>query len=449
MMIFKKAIKRRTFLRGAGASLALPFLDAMIPALASTGSAVKQPLRIGYLYLPTGRWMPDWIPASAGVSYEMPPLLQPLAPYRDQFMVLSGLDVKAGQGSHSGPCASFMTGKRPSRTDPSVGISVDQVIARQIGVDTQLASMELGVDPPELAFGAVDGLAGYYTSTISWRGPTTPLPRAVNPRRVFERLFGDTDTLDPVAMRGRMANRKSVLDELSGRVKQLMASVNTGDRHKLQEYLDSVRDVERGIEVAESNLESVGFDSLASMGIERPTGVPELYADHVKLMFDLMVLAYQIDMTRVITFMLGHEGSNRNYLELGAKDGHHSLTHNKGNRDAIELVKKIEIHQSELMAYFIGKMQSVREGDNTLLDNSIIVAGSAHSDANLHTHTNVPILVFGKAQNKIRGGQHIQYKGDAVSDLHMAVMDIANVSPDEYLAGESDASGILKGVRVT
>ncbi len=442
MMIFRKAMQRRTFLRGAGVAMALPFLDAMVPAFAASAT---HPLRIGYIYLPTGRIPEAWIPATTGADYEMPATLQPLTAYRDQFLLLSNLDVKAGQGSHSGPCASYLTGIKPSKESNSVGISVDQVIAKQLASQTQLASLEIGVDSPELAFGAVDGLAGYYTSTISWRNPTTPLPMQINPRKVFERLFGDADTLDPEATRIRLAKKNSVLDHVTGRVNQLMSSVGAGDRHKLEEYLDSVRDIERSIQVAESK--SAITDQKLVAELQRPAGIPPVYADHVKLMFDMMVLAYQTDMTRMITFMLGHEGSNRNYTELGAKDGHHSLTHHKGNPVSIELVKKIELHQSTLLAHFIEKMQSIKEGDGTLLDNSVIVMGGAHGDANLHLHTNIPVLVLGSAQNKIKSGRHIQYeKGTALSDLHLAVMDMAGVSPAEYLTEKTDASGILKGL---
>ncbi len=438
MVIFKKAIPRRTFLRGAGVTMALPLLDAMLPAFAASG---KQPLRIGYVYLPTGRILEDWIPGTEGSDYQMSPTLAPLAAFRDQFLVLSGLDVVNGKGPHSGPCAAYMTGVKA--TNNSVGISVDQVIAKQIGEETQLASMELGVDPPEWAFGRVGGLAGYFTSTISYRNATTPLPTQANPRKVFERLFGDTDRMDPVAMRQRIENKSSVLDKVGGRVKQLMTTVNANDRHKLDEYLDSIREIERGIEVSESgNL----AEKVAELGIERPAGIPQLYADHVKLMFDMMVLAYQTDMTRMITFMMGHEGTNRNYLELGAKDGHHSLSHHKGQPDAIALLKKIELHQSELLAYFVNKMQSIKEGDGSLLDNSVIVAGGAHGDSNMHLHVNVPMLVIGNAQNRIKSGRHIKYKGEAVSDLHLAVMDMANVSPEEYLTEKTDARGILGGI---
>lgn len=441
MMIFRKALDRRTFLRGAGATLALPFLDAMTPALAA---APSRPFRVGYVYLPTGRHMENWLPATTGPDYAMTPTLAPFAPYRDQMLVLSGLDVKAGKGSHAGPCASFMTGITPDRKTGTVGISVDQIIAKQIGQDTALASMELGMDPPEWAGGNVDGLAGYFTSTISWRNPNTPLPRQVNPRHVFERLFGDTDSLSKEALRLRIESKSSVLDSVSDGVQRLMSSVSAGDRHKLEEYFDSVREIERGIEVTEQKF--LGEQGLQDTDIKRPAGIPVLFADHARLMFDMMLLAYQTDMTRMITFMLGHEGSDRNYLELGAKDGHHSLTHHKGRPEAIELVKKIDLHQSELFAEFIGKMKSIKEDDNSLLDNTLIVAGSAHSDGNLHLHTDVPALVFGGSSRHVRGGRHIRYEGEAFSNLHLAVMDLANVSAEEFLTEKSDATGILQGL---
>lgn len=440
MIIFKKAIPRRTFLRGAGATLALPLIDAMTPALAGNGGPTS-PLRIGYIYLPTGRRMDRWLPQSVGTDYAMPPTLEPLAHLRDQFNVLTGLNVVNGKGTHGRPCAAYLTGQAAGKIDHAVGISVDQIIAKQIGHETQLASMELGVDPPEWAFNRVDGLAGYYTSTVSWRTPSTPLPRQINPRKVFERLFGDTDSLDPEAMRRRIEMQTSVLDEVSGRVNRLLGEVGASDRHKLDEYLDSVREIERSIEVAEAR--TAADEDFAGMGMERPIGIPALYADHAKLMMDMMVLAYQTDMTRVITFMLGHEGSNRNYLELGAKDGHHSLSHHKGKAESIALLEKIELLQSNLLADFFTRMASLDDGDGSLLDNSLIVTGGAHSDSNMHLSTNVPTLVVGRARDRVETGRHIAYDDLPLSNLHLSVMDIAGIAPDEYLTDTTDATGKL------
>ena len=442
MMIFKKAIQRRAFLKGTGAAIALPFLDAMIPALAATSSGTR-PFRIGYVYLPTGRIMANWIPEKTGSDYELSPTLAPFAPHREEMLVLSGLDVTNGKGSHSGPCATYMTGITPSKKYNTVGISADQVIAKQIGQETTYASMELGLDPPEWAGGAVDGLGGYYTSTISWRTESTPLPRQVNPRNVFERLFGDTDTLDPEALRRRMESKSSVLESVGDGVKRLMASVGAADKHKLQEYFDAVRDIERGIEVTESKSLNEAF---ADSDIKRPTGIPVKFEEHANLMFDMMLLAYQTDMTRMITFMFGHEGSDRNYLELGAKDGHHSLTHHKGRQEAIDLVKKIDLLQSTLLSRFIGKLKATEDGDHSLLDNTIIIAGGAHSDGNLHLHTDVPMAVFGASQKNVKAGRHVRYDHDPVSNLHLAVMEMAGVSSEEYLSEGTDATGVLRGL---
>ena len=447
MMIFKKAIPRRTFLKGAGASLALPFLDAMVPALAAPPSA--SPLRLGYVYLPVGRIMDNWLPKQTGPDYPMTPSLEPLAGFRDQMLLLSGLDIKAADllpgergGTHARPCAAYLTGVHPY--DNSVGVSADQYIARQTGRHTQLASLQLGLDPAEWAGGNEVDYDGFYRSTISWSTPTTPLPTQNNPRKVFERLFGDTDSVDPEAMRRRVARQGSLLDSVNDRARHLMKSVNAGDRYKLEEYLDAVRDIERGIQVAESKTAAGGAQV---EGLTRPTGIPEDYAEHARLIFDLMFLAYQTDLTRVVAFMMGHEGTNRNYLELGAQDGHHSMSHHKGDQDSIELLKKVDRYQSELLAYFLGRMRGAREGDATLLDNSLIIAGSSLSDGNLHLHNDVPTLLIGGAQGKVKTGRHVRYKGEPLSNLHLAVMEMFDTPAEEFVSHEtSDATGVLPGL---
>ncbi len=447
MMIFKKSLPRRTFLKGAGASLALPFLDAMVPALAA--SPAKNPLRLGYIYLPVGRIMENWTPKSQGRDYELTPTLAPLAPYRDDMLVLSGLDIKAADlrpgergGTHARPCAAYLTGVHPY--DNSVGISVDQYVARKIGSQTQMASLQLGLDPAEWAGGNEVDYDGFYRSTLSWSSATSPLPTQDNPRKVFERLFGDTDTVDPKAMKQRIEERSSVLDSVNSRANRLMKRVNSNDKYKIEEYLDAVRDIERGIQVAETK---VAGESKEVADFNRPAGIPARYDEHARLIFDLMFLAYQTDMTRVVAFMMGHEGTNRNYLELGAQDGHHSLSHHKGNKPAIEMLKKVNLYQSKLLAYFLNKMKTTMEGDTSLLDNSIIIAGSALSDGNLHIHNDVPTLVLGAGQGRINGGRHVRYNSEPLSNLHLAVMDMFETPTDEFVSNDtSDATGILPGL---
>ena len=449
MMIFKKALPRRSFLRGAGASLALPFLDAMIPALAASDAA-KAPLRLGYIYLPTGRIMDAWTPEQLGPNYDLKPTLQPFAPFRQQMSVLSGLDIKAADmapgergGSHPRPCAAYLTGVHPYNN--SVGISADQVVARVVGQQTPLASMQLGVDPPEWAGGVDGSFRGFYRSTLSWATHTNALPTQDNPRKIFERLFGDTSSLDPETMRRRKQRDASILDGVSDRVNQLMVSVNTSDRYKLEEYLDAVRDIERGIQAAESQ---TALDTGVVEDIKRPAGIPEIYGEHARLIFDMMFLAYLTDMTQVVAMMMGHEGTNRNYMELGAKDGHHSLSHHRGDPVIMGLLKKIELYQNEQVAYFLGKMHFAKEADGTsLLDNSMIVAGSGMSDGNVHYHYDVPTLVFGGAQGRLKSGRHIRYNKEPLSNLHLLVIDMFGATPEEYVSNNtSDATGILKGL---
>jgi len=455
MLIFKKTLPRRSFLRGAGAAMALPFLDAMVPAFASSGRIAKPPLRLGYIYLPVGRMMENWTPKTVGANFELSPTLEPLAAFRDKLLVLSGLDIKAahilpgqrGGGNHHRPCASFLTGVHPFvKPNLSVGISADQVVAKKVGHNTRLASMQLGLDRVERASGNEGDYGDFLLTTISWSGDTTPLPMQVNPRSVFERLFGDTDSMDPETTRRRIQQQSSVLDSVKNQSSQLMGAVDTNDRHRLEEYFNAVREIERGIQLQESELAS-GKKVAAQEDVKRPAGIPSNYMEHAKLMFDLILLAYQTNQTQVVSFMLGHEGSTRNYLELGAKDGHHSLTHHKGDLNAINLVKKIDLYQSELLAYFLGKMQSTVDGEGSLLDNSVIVAGSGLSDANIHLHTNVPVIVIGGGQGKIKGGQHIRYNSEPLSNLHLSIMDMFGVSPKEFLSSEtSDGTGTLKGL---
>ncbi len=447
MMIFKRAIPRRTFIKGAGATIALPFLDAMVPALAA--SDVKPSLKVGNVYLTTGRVMNSWTPKTVGENFELTPTLEPFAPYKDQMLVVSGMDIKCSDllpgergGPHARPCAAYLTGVHPF--GDRVGISMDQIIAKHIGQDSPLLSLELSLDTPEWVGQGGGDYQPFYTSTISWRTPTTPLPVENNPRKVFERLFGDTDNMNQEAMKRRISRQSSVLDSVSGRVQRLMKDIGAGDRYKLDEYLSAVREVERGIQAVESRTAS--GDSMAEVDISRPSGIPTNVMEHSKLIFDLMFLAYRSDMTRVISFMFGHEGTNRNYTELGARDGHHSLSHHKGDPTAISLLKKVDLYQSNMLAYFLEKMKDAKEADgSTMLDNSVIVAGGGLSDANNHVHNKVPAAIFGGAQGKVRGNRHIVHKDEPLSNLHLSVLEMTGAPTEEYFSNETaDATGTLK-----
>jgi hypothetical protein len=444
MMIFNKAIPRRTFLRGVGTTLALPLLDSMVPAFAAT---VAPTIRVGYVYLPVGRIMNKWIPKTEGAGFEMPPTLEPLAAFRNQMIVVSGLNIKAadprpgeGGGNHARPCATYLTGIHPRDRNADAGISVDQIIAGEFGKHTQLASLELGLDPAEFV-GEADGTyAGYYRSTVSWRSGTIPLTTEDNPRKVFERMFGDTDSTSSAERGRRIQRQRSILDAVMGRVNHLMASVGPTDGQKITEYLDAVRDVERRIQVAETTASASGEPPT----MERPAGIPGAYADHASLMFDLMLLAYQTDLTRVITFMMGHEGTNRTYREVGAHDGHHSLSHHKEDPETVAIVEKIDLYQSQLISRFVEKLRATSDGDGSLLDSSVIVAGSSLGDGNLHLHNDVPIVVLGGGGGKIKGGRHLRFVGQPLSNLHLTTLDIMGVPDNAYLHhDDSDATGRL------
>ena len=445
MMIFKKAIPRRTFLRGVGTTLALPMLDSMVPALAAKGNtAAQQPVRLTFTYGPNGRIMNKWTPAKEGAAFELTPTLEPLAPFRDRLLVLSGLNIKAADpignepgGVHARPCAAFLTGIHP-KPGGAMGISADQLAARELGKQTQLGSLELAMDSADI-LGAADGAySDAYTKTISWRSPTTPLPTENNPRKVFERLLGESANTDPAERLRRIQKKHSILDFVSRDVASLLRDVGPSDRAKLTEYLDATRDIERRIQIAEQQA------SRKLPEMERPAGVPSTYSEHAKLMFDLQVLAYQGDLTRVVTFMLGRESGDRAYREIGIGDGHHSLSHHSGNAEAIRLCSQVDAFHTKMFAYFLEKMQSTPDGDGSLLDHSIIVYGSALSDGNAHVHNDVPMLLLGGGTSRIQGGRHIRYPGYPMSNLLLTILDRAGIPADGYLDSKySDATGKL------
>lgn len=424
MMIFNKAIPRRTFLRGAGATLALPLLDGMVPAFAAAPSAK----RVSFVYVPNGRIMAQWTPAAEGAGYELPLVLQPLAPYQDRFNVVTGLSQlqalsAPGEqvGVHERPCGAYLTGVHPKWTDGddvSNGVSLDQIIAKEVGNETQLASLELSLDAAGIVGACEKGWSCAYINTLSWQSPKTPLPMEHNPRRVFERLFGDLGSTNASEQRARLRRNRSILDSVSEAISDLRRQLGPSDRAKLSEYVDSIRNIEHRIEMAEQQ----GSWELPSM--ERPVGVPLTYQEHAKLMFDLQVLAFQADLTRVITFMMGREKTDRPFGEIGIPDAHHPLTHHSGDAEKIAKVVKIETLQSDLFSYYLKKLQSTPDGDGSLLDHMLLTFGSGISDGNQHSVRNLPLLVFGAGDGQIKGGRHLVYQADTpIANFYLTLVD--------------------------
>jgi len=443
-MITGKHLARRTFLRGLGAAIALPALDAMTPALAAAARlGTNTPRRMAFVYVPNGIIMKDWTPAAAGADFEFTRILKPLEPYRKQLMVLSGLTHNTGRalgdgpGDHARAAASFLTGVHPKKTagaDIHAGISVDQIAAQKIGDATRLASLELGCEDGRLVGNCDSGYSCAYSNSISWRSTATPMPPEVNPRAVFERLFGDASET-PEARAKRLSYNKSILDFVSEDTQRLKGDLGRTDRRKLDEYLDAVREMERRIELAE-------HDSRAfTPEMEKPAGVPVEFADHVKLMFDLMTLAFQADVTRISTFMICREGSTRTYREIGVNDAHHPLTHHRNNPEWIEKVAKINCFHLEQFAYFVDKLKSTPDGDGTLLDRVMVVYGSGLADGNQHTHNDLPVLVAGAGNGALRPGRHVQYpKETPMTNLYVAMLDHMGITPEHI----GDSTGELE-----
>ena len=434
--VTQRAISRRTVLRGMGATLALPWLDAMVPAFAS----VKPNLRFGAVYVPNGVIMGSWTPAAAGKAFEFTPILAPLKPFRDRVLVLSGISNPAarardgeGAGDHSRASAAFLTGGHPKKTDgPDVraGISVDQLLAGEFEKHTQLASLELAVDPREYVGGCDPGYACLYSHTVSWHSETSPLPTENEPRAVFERLFGDVGSTEPAVRLARQKKNRSLLDSVIEETGRLERDLGVTDRVRLDEYFEAVRDVERRIQKAEeqSNLELPLR--------ERPMGgVPSTFQEHVKMLYDLQALAFQSDLTRVFTIMMGREGTRRAYPEIGIPDAHHPLTHSI-DREPVMKVTKINTYHMEMFAYFLEKLRSSPDGDGSLLDHTLLVYGSGIDDGNAHTHEDLPIVMVGSCGGVIRGGRHLRYTDSPpLANLWVTVLDKMGVPAERV--GES------------
>ena len=435
MFITKKSLPRRTFLRGAGATLALPLLDSMVPALAATrNSAARPAIRMGFVYVPNGIIMDRWTPAADGAAFEFMPIMKPLEPFRDHLLVMNGLaqvngnPLGDGPGDHARAGATFLTGVHPKKTegaDIHAGISADQIAARELGKTTQLASLEIGLEAPGMVGNCDSGYSCAYTNTISWRTPTSPMPMEVNPRAVFERLFGDGESTDAASRQVRSEEDRSILDFVRDDVARLQPGLGPRDRSKLTEYLDAIRDIERRIQLAEAQHVQLPV-------MDRPLGVPDSFDEHCKLMMDLEVIAFQANLTRVVTFMMAREGSNRSYRQIGVPDGHHSVTHHQNDKEKIEKVVKINTHHVQMFAYLLNKLRSTPDGDGNLLDHSMIVYGSSLADGNRHTHVDLPIVLAGGGAGSIRSGRSIRYpQNTPMTNLLLTMLDKIGVPSEK------------------
>ena len=451
MKMVTHPLPRRTFLRGLGATLALPMLDSMTPPVSALAPSTP-PIRLGYVYTPNGivgacdksprPFM--WTPKTAGANFEFSPTMKALEPFRDRINVMSGLAQVTGRalgdgpGDHARATATFLTGVHPYKTggaDFRLGVSADQIAARELGKYTQLASLELGLEPQPLAGNCDSGYTCAYMS-MSWRGPSSPLPAETNPRAVFERLFGDGASTDPKIRALRLEQQKSVLDYVTDSLSRLQRRVSAGDKRKIDEYFESVRDVERRIALAEAQNATLELPHL-----ERPGAVPDDYIQYSKLMIDLQVIAWQTDMTRVASFMLGRDGSNRSYREIGISDGHHSISHHQGDGERLDkLIKIDELHVS-MFAYLLERLRDTPDGDGTLLDHSLVVFGSSISESNIHTHDDLPIVVAGTANGQLTGNRHIVYsKETPLNNLFLSMFDLAGLP---HVDGFGDSTGRL------
>jgi hypothetical protein len=441
MIITKKSLSRRTFLRGAGVTLALPLLDSMTPALTP---AAKPVVRLGFVYVPNGIIADKWTPKTEGANFEFMSTMKPLEAYRDRLLVFSGLAqvngraLGDGSGDHARAGATWLTGVHPKKTEGSniaAGISADQLAAKSLSQHTQFGSLELGLESNQLAGSCDTGYSCAYTNTVSWRGANTPLPVEIHPRALFERLFGDGESTDPKARLAQLQKQRSILDYVNGSLKRLGTTLGKNDQHKLNEYTEAIRDVERRIQKAEQQNATMKMPV-----IERPTSVPEEFEDHAKMMMDLEVLAFQTDMTRVVSLMLAREGSNRPYRSIGISDGHHNMTHHQNDPEKIAKTIKINEVHVKMFAYLLERMRATPDAEGTLLDNAMIMYGSSISDGNLHTHHDLPIVMAGGGAGQIKGNRHVIYpKETPLNNLLLTMLDKAGVAAESL----GDSTGKL------
>jgi len=435
-----KHIDRRMLLKGIGSAIALPLLDAMRPAFAAPATTGKHPRRIAVVYVPNGIVMKDWKVESAGTDFAFTRIMKPLEPFRSDLTVLSGLAnhaaTKAKGGGHAKATGSFLSGAEPKYTagaDVRAGVTFDQLAAQRWSKETRVASLQIGCEDSRMVGNCDTGSSCAYTNTLSWKDPETPLSVEVNPRSVFERLFGTVDPSLPADVRARRAlYRKSILDQTKASTEQLLGTLGSTDRRKMDEYLTGIREVETRIAVAERDP--------VTPPSEKPSGIPFEYSEYVKLMFDLQVIAFQSDLTRVSTMMLGREGSVRTYPEIGVPDPHHPLTHHRGHPDFIEKVTKINCFHVELFASFLKKLKATPDGDGSLLDHSAILYGSALSDGNAHSNFDLPLVLAGHAGG-IRGGRHVAVGAKTpVANLFAGMLNRAGIETASF----ADSTGLLE-----
>ena len=449
MFITKKHLPRRTVLRGLGAAVALPLLDAMVPAATAAARTAAAPIkRLGVFYVPNGMSMPYWFPRAEGPLERLPPTLRALDHLKERVLLCGGLDdepanlVKGG-GDHARSAGTFLTGvpfRITSGADVHAAVSMDQIAARELSKETQIASLELGIESNAMVGNCDGGASCAYTNTIAWRTPTTPLPIENDPRAVFERLFGTSGSTDPQARRERLRRDRGILDAVGAELRALGSVIGPGDRVKLDEYLDALRDVERRIRMAEEQ------SARELPVVDQPVGVPGGYEEHARLMMDLLALAYQTDLTRVATFMLAREVSGRAYPEIGVSDSHHPLSHHQDEPAKLERLHRINEHHFRQFAYLVDKLAALPEGDGAMLDSTLFLYGTGISDSNTHFHDDLPIALVGGKAAGIDGGRYVRYAADTpLTNLHVTILEKLG-TPIEALGDSTGKLDRLTGV---
>jgi hypothetical protein len=448
MIITGKTLARRTFLRGAGAAVALPFLDSMAPALATAATTPKPPVRMAFLYVPNGVDFRNWSLGYEGRLDKMSRILQPLEPYKQDINVLGNLTHNAGRalldgpGDHGRCSASYLTGIQPRKTmaDIKAGVSFDQIVGQHVGSGTTFNSLEVGLEDARQAGDCDSGYSCAYTNNLAWRAESQPLPPTLNPRALFERLFGEDAALTPEARRSRNLYRRSVLDIVSEDAKRLARDLGPTDQRKLDEYLSSIREIE--LQLARADKDSIQIDP----GFDKPYGIPADFAEHFSLMTNMLTVAFQANLTRVATFLITREGTSRAYREIGIPDGHHPLTHHRGQEELMEKVARINVYHVQQFAGWLGKLKAVKEGDSNLLDNSMIVYGAGLADGNKHSHEDLPTVMAGRGGGRFATGRSIIYRKETpMCNMFLTMMDRMGVPTEHF----GDSSGPLEGLDLT